>query len=225
MKTNYWHSLVVAGMAIGTALTATQVAAQDSASPAPATTASSGSAVLPFGAAQILQLVQAKVSEDTVIAFIRNSGNSYGLKADQIIYLRQQGVTDAVLTAMLSQPRNGLVSAPPAPPAPPAPAPAPVAEAPAASTATVAPTVTYVQPAPATTYYYADPYYYDPYYYYYPAYGWYAPVSVGWSWGWGWHGGYHGYYGGGWHGGGGHIGGYGGGHGGVGGGGHGGGHR
>ena len=42
-----------------------------------------------YGVPQILKLVQAKVSDDTIIAYIRNSGNGYGLNADQIIYLRQ----------------------------------------------------------------------------------------------------------------------------------------
>ena len=41
------------------------------------------------------------------MAYIKNSGNSYGLNADQIIYLRQQGVSDAVITAMLNQPKPG----------------------------------------------------------------------------------------------------------------------
>ena len=44
----------------------------------------------------------------TIIAYIRNSGNSYGLNADQIIYLRQQGLSDAVIRVMLSQPRAGV---------------------------------------------------------------------------------------------------------------------
>src|ERR1700744_1811892 len=48
---------------------------------------------LSYGVAQILQLTQAKVSDDTVVAYVKNSGNSYGLDANQIIYLRQQGVS------------------------------------------------------------------------------------------------------------------------------------
>jgi hypothetical protein len=164
---------------------------------------------LAYGVSQILQLAQAKVSDDTIIAFVKNSGNSYGLSADQIIYLQKQGLSSAVITAMLNQPRTGALASTPAPatPTPATDAPAPAAPASAVpdytqsatSTATVAPTVTYVQTQPATTYYY--PYYYSyGYPYYYPAYGFYPGVSVslGWGRGWGgWHGG--GGFHGGWH--------------------------
>jgi uncharacterized membrane protein YgcG len=158
-----------------------------------------------------LQLAQAKVGDDTIVAYIRNSGTSYGLSADQIIYLQKQGLSNAVITAMLNQPRPAaLASTPPAPAPNPepaaasAPAPAPDNSSPAAatatSTATVAPTVTYVETPPATTYY--QPYYYAyGYPYYYPAYGFYPGVSVSFGWGGGWHGG-------GWHGGGGFHGGH-----------------
>ena len=60
---------------------------------------------LAYGVPQIIQLSEAKVSDDTIIAYVKNSGNSFGLTADQIIYLRQQGVSDAVITAMLNQPK------------------------------------------------------------------------------------------------------------------------
>src|ERR1700679_1110652 len=60
---------------------------------------------LSYGVPQILQLTQARVSDDTVIAYIRNSGNSYNLDADQIIYLRQQGISDNVINFMLNQPK------------------------------------------------------------------------------------------------------------------------
>lgn len=165
---------------------------------------------LAYGVPQILQLAQAKVGDDTIIAYIKNSGNSYGLTADQIIYLRQQGLSDAVITAMLNQPRPGVMAAA-APVATPAtPAPQPVASTAYAaadvSTATAAPTVSYIQSVPATTCYYQP-------YYYYPSYCWYPPVSLSFGWVWGgghggscyyggWHGG--GYCGGGWHGGGWH---------------------
>ena len=152
---------------------------------------------LAYGVSQIVQLAQAKVGDDTIIAYVKNSRSSYGLNADQIIYLRQQGISDAIITTMLNQPRPGVAIAMPTTPAP-----QPVASTAyggQVSTATVAPTVTYVQTVPDTTYY-SQPYYY-------PAYTWYPPVSFsfGWGGGWGggWHGGgyYRGGYGGGWHGG------------------------
>src|SRR5271154_7584669 len=109
MKTSNFQRLFLAAIA-GLALSAMTVAAQN----APAPTAPS----LPYGVPQVLQLVQAKVSDDTIIAYIHNSGNSYGLNADQIIYLRQQGVSDNVLNVMLTQPKPASASAP-APTAPP----------------------------------------------------------------------------------------------------------
>src|ERR1039457_306974 len=69
---------------------------------------------LSYGVPQILQLAQAKVGDDTIIAYIRNSGNNYGLDANQIIYLRQQGISDNVITAMLSQPKIASAPAQPA---------------------------------------------------------------------------------------------------------------
>ena len=155
---------------------------------APAVTVSKSVPPLAYGVSQILQLTQAKIGEDTIIAYIKNSGNSYGLNADQIIYLRQQGVADAVLTAMLSQPRAGVAIALPTTPAPQLSA--STAYAGQVSTATVAPAVTYVQTVPDTTDYSVP--YYDAPYYYYPDYAWYPPVTFNYGWGGGWRGGWHG---------------------------------
>jgi hypothetical protein len=129
---------------------------------------------LAYGVPQILQLEQAKVTDDIIIAYIHNSTTSYGLDADQIIYLRQQGISDKVLTAMLTQPKPGSVPTPTTPaPAEPYPMQTPI---------------TYPEPAPAydqsspsssvytmpnnQIYYYSSyyPYYYYPYYYYYYPY-------------------------------------------------------
>jgi len=194
--------LAVAGLA----LSASTTRAQNSTATTTAQPAAVNAPVTPlaYGVPQIVQLAQAKVGDNTIIAYIKNTGNSYGLNADQIIYLRQQGLSDAVITTMLNQPRPGVAVATPTTPAP-----QPVASTAyrgPVSTATIAPTVTYVQTVPDTTYYYQP--YYQPYYY--PAYAWYPPVSFsfGWGgwWGGGWHGGgwHGGGYGGGWHGGGRH---------------------
>ncbi len=188
--------MAVASLTFSTAI----VRAQNS--PASSTTqpaAASASAVpLSYGLTQVLQLAQAKVGDSTIIAYIKNSGNSYDLSADQIIYLRQQGLSDAVLTTMLTQPRPGLAVAAPTTPAPtpetvstPAPATSSTVAPAAVATTTVAPTVTYVQTVPATVYNYSQPCYY-------PTYAWFPPVSFSFGWGGGWHGGgWHG--GGGWH--------------------------
>ena len=216
MKANYLKAVMALAVLGGMTLSAPMVLAQDTSAIAATNTIAPVAAPtapvtppLAYGVSQILQLAQAKVSDDTIIAFVKNSGNSYGLSADQIIYLQKQGLSSAVITAMLNQPRTGALASTPAPatPTPATDAPAPAAPASAVpdytqsatSTATVAPTVTYVQTQPATTYYY--PYYYSyGYPYYYPAYGCYPGVSVslGWGRGWGgWHGG--GGFHGGWH--------------------------
>ncbi len=223
MKTHNLHKTLPILVVAGLLFVASSALAQDASTTATVqVTAPAPVPQLSYGTAQIVQLAQAKIGEDTIVAYVKNSGNSYGLDANQIIYLRQQGVSDAVITAMLNQPKPAVASAPapadystvPAPttPAPQVAAPSDGSSATYSSTATVAPTVTYVQTAPT---YYSQPYYYP---YYYPYYGYYYPgVSIGWGWygggwrggGWrgggGWHGGGGGWHGGGggWHGGGG----------------------
>jgi hypothetical protein len=199
MKTCNWRKTLAALAVAGLTASASTALAQNSpaTNPAPTTTVSAPEPQLAYGVPQILQLAQAKISDNTIIAYIKNSGISYGLNASQIIYLRQQGISDAVITTMLNQPSPAMASAAPQAPAvayTPPPAPAPSQEP--VQVATPAPTVTYIQSTPPTTYYY-EPYYYPAYY---PAYGYgfYPPVSF--SFGWGWGGGWRG--GGGWHGGG-----------------------
>lgn len=205
MKTTKMQKIWVVSVVAGLAWSASSVGAQDSATTNAVPPAANNTTApqLAYGVPEILRLKQAAVGDDTIIAYIKNSGNSYGLNADQIIYLRQQGVSDAVVSTMLNQPKPGVAVAPaPTVASPPA---ASTASSGQVSTATVAPTVTYVQTVPTTTYYYSQPYY-DPYYY--PACGWYPPVSLsfGWYGGGGWHGG--GWHGGGGYGGGGHGGGH-----------------
>jgi hypothetical protein len=190
-------------------LAARNVPAQDSTTTSAAQTAP---VQLSYGVSQIIQLSKAKVSEDTIVNYIRNSGSSYGMDANQIVYLKQQGVSDAVLNTMLNQPRQMAQAAPqPAYPT-------------ASSTATVVaqPAVTYVQTVPSSTVYvipdtqtyqyYNN--YYQPSYGYYPYYGGWGYPAVSFSFGFGggyrggyyrggWGGGYRGGYSGGYHGGGG----------------------
>jgi hypothetical protein len=186
MKTNNFTKSLLAVIA-GLTLLAGSVGAQNS----PVATAPP----LAYGVPQILQLAQAKVGDDVIISYIRNSGNSYGLDANQIIYLRQQGVSDNVINVMLNQPK--VASTPSSTPA--------QAEV---STAYAQPTTTYVQTAPASSVYVipdTQSYYYNDYYaqpYYYPYYGWpYPGVSFSFGFGGRFHDG-GGFRGGGFHGGG-----------------------
>jgi hypothetical protein len=183
-------------------------------------------AKLPYGVADVLKLSHAQVSEDVISSYIQNSGTVYNLAPSDIVYLKEQGVSDRIVNQMLDQRKR-------------------VAEASSqvASTASQAqpaynysapsaPAPTYVQPAvsyvPSSTVYtipYPDatyayygygyrPYYYGSYYgsycgpYWGGYYGWGFPaVSFGFGFGhhdhfgghFGGHGGFHGGFGGGHH--------------------------
>ena len=106
MKTSNFQKLFLAIVAVGLALSTMTVAAQNS--------PVSAAPPLSYGVPQVLQLAQAKVSDDTIIAYIHNSGNSYGLDANQIIYLRQQGISDNAINFMLNQPKAASAPAQPA---------------------------------------------------------------------------------------------------------------
>jgi hypothetical protein len=199
MKTqNFKKSFLAAAAVTGLALSAMTVAAQDSSNVTATqqTTPQAAPVQLSYGVAQIVQLAQAKVSDSTILTFVQNSGNSYGLDANQIIYLRQNGVSDAVVSAMLNQPKNVASNQT-------APQPSSIQNA-----TVVQPASTYVQSTPASSVYVipdTQTYYYDSYYqpYYYPYYGsyygWgYPAVSLSFGFGGRWGGGYHG--GGGFHG-------------------------
>lgn len=86
---------------------------------------------------EIVKFAQAHMSDDVVIAYIKNSGKTYNLSADDMLYLNSQGVSQPVITAMLATKSNAPAApatpapppaqpaAPVAPPAPAAPAPVP----------------------------------------------------------------------------------------------------
>ena len=105
MKTrNFQSSFLAIAAVTALAFTAGNVAAQDStAATAQPAAASQPAPQLSYGVPQVLQLVQAKVSDGIIVNYIQNSGTIYSLKADEIVYLKQQGVSDNVLNAMLNQ--------------------------------------------------------------------------------------------------------------------------
>jgi len=59
--------------------------------------------VISQGAKRVLQLMQAKVSDPTIIAYIHAVPVDYQLSAEGLIYLKQQGVSEQVITNMLNQ--------------------------------------------------------------------------------------------------------------------------
>jgi hypothetical protein len=179
-----------------TAATTTPAAAQPAA-------VSQAAPPLSYGVSEVVQLARANVSEDVVVNYVQNSGNAYGLDANQILYLKQQGVSDHVINTMLNQRGKLAVAAPTAPP--PNYSDANGVQIP---TTTPPPAVSYVQTAPPqTVYVIPDTQTYDYYAYYYQPYPYYGGYYYGWpavsfSFGYGGHyGGWHG--GGGFHGGGG----------------------
>ncbi len=180
-------------------------------------------AKLPYGVEDVIKLSRAQISDDIIQNYVQNSGTVYNLSPNDLVYLRNQGVSDRVVATMLEQ-RSRLATATaqsaPAPGAASAPASAEASSAAAptynyaqsgstdaqpqpAYVQPAAPSSVYVIPYPqATTPFYSG--YYSPYYrpYYGGYYGgyWGPSISLGFGFGGGWsHGGsYHG----GWHGGG-----------------------
>ena len=200
MKTKCFRSSLLAIAAAALAVTAGNVAAQDSTTTAAQLATAQLAAPSPpalqlsYGVPQVLQLVQAKVSDGIIVNYIQNSGTIYSLTAGEIIYLKQQGASDSVLNAMLNQRSRLTGSTEPS---------TTTASSADTRSQTYAPAVTYVQTAPPSTVYvipdtqtyqyYGGPYYNYPYYGGY--YGWPA-VSLSFGWGGGYRGGWHG---GGWH--------------------------
>ena len=208
MKTrNLQSSLLAIAAVTALAFTAGNVTAQDStaATTAQPAAASQPAPQLSYGVPQVLQLAQAKVSDGIIVSYIQNSGTIYSLNAGEIVYLKQQGVSDAALNAMLNQRSRLTGSTEPATTT----ASAPTTSVQTYAPATPAPAVTYVQQTapPSTVYvipdtqtYQYDTWYYStyPYYGYGPYYGYYRPYpAVSFSFGFGnrwegFHGGGHG---------------------------------
>lgn len=162
---------------------------------------------LPYGAPQVLQLAKAGINDGTILTYIQNSGTIYNLNADQIVYLKQQGVSDTVINAMINQ-RTAVAAQNAVAAQTTAAAPATTIQnnynyAPAPEQSAV--TTTYVQTVPSSSiyvipdsrtyaYYNYWPYSYPRYYGYYGYYS-YPTVSVSLGFGGFRYGGWHGSYG------------------------------
>jgi hypothetical protein len=70
---------------------------------------------------EIVKFAQAHMTDDVILAYIKNSGKSYYLSGDDMIYLGSQGVSQTVISALLQTKGAAPASAPA-----PSPAPAPV---------------------------------------------------------------------------------------------------
>src|SRR5437016_4186417 len=58
---------------------------------------------LPYGVEDVLKLSRAQVNEEITLSYIQTSGTIYSLGSKDIVYLKQQGVSDKVINAMLEQ--------------------------------------------------------------------------------------------------------------------------
>jgi hypothetical protein len=201
MKNGISKSPLIASMAVF--LSALQGFAQDT----PATPSTSASATatltatttepvkLPYGVEDVLKMSRAQVSDDVIATYIQNTGTIYSLGPNDIVYLKEQGVSDRIVNTMLDQRRIAIEVAQAqqqqaAVQTPAAENNSPVTTPAYSDTQAAAPAVTqpaasslYVIPYPTPSYpYYGRPYYsYSSYPYYsysYPSYCSY-PYSYG----------------------------------------------
>ncbi len=92
------------------------------------TSAQAQTPALPPGVQDVVKLAQAGMSEDVILAQVRNAGAFYNLSADQIIYLNKSGVSQNVIKALIGSggaPTSVSPIPAPAPITPPAPMTAP----------------------------------------------------------------------------------------------------
>jgi hypothetical protein len=61
---------------------------------------------LPYGADDVLKLSRGKISDDIILTYVQTSGTIYDLKPRDIVHLKEQGVSDKVVNAMLDQRRH-----------------------------------------------------------------------------------------------------------------------
>jgi len=141
-------------------------------------------AKLPYGADDVVRLSAARVNEEVILNYIQTSGTIYNLTPQDIVRLRDEGVSDRVFNAMIDQRRVVPIQAAAAQnlaqAQPPAANPAPAASA-TVYVAQPAPVVVQTSPAPPRSTLHIIPYpaaraaYYGPppHYYRPPDHGWY----------------------------------------------------
>jgi hypothetical protein len=164
--------------------------AQPAPTSAPVISAAPAVVKLPYGVEDVVKLSRAQIGEEIILNYVHGSGTIYNLGPKDIVYLRDQGVSDKVINAMLDQRKRAELAAQ-SQPAAPVVQNAPVAvdasgtQNPAPAAGYADPNATYAE-APLTppassvyvipysgaySYPYYGPYGYYPYYYS----GWYGP--------------------------------------------------
>lgn len=139
--------------------------------------------------AQVVQLSKANVGEETIISFVNNSENNDNLDATQIIYLKQQGVSDNVVNSLIKRQSARTPAASVAPALATYTNIYTVAQSPKAAASSPNTQTNYAVMQPVTAIYETAPPYYYPYYYYPYGYYW-PPVALSFRFGGGWHGGH-----------------------------------
>src|SRR5689334_17757698 len=105
MKTNYWLGLITAGLLPLITNGCAHAQTPPPAPPPPVTTAAPAPAQQPVAnapavspaAAEVVRLAEAGTSDDVILAYIQNSTTAFDLSADQILYLRDVGVSSPVI--------------------------------------------------------------------------------------------------------------------------------
>src|SRR6266851_6964643 len=103
MKTTMWLGLTTALILPLLSLYAQAPAPEPATNPAPPPGAGAVPANISPGAAEVMRLAEAGTSDDVIIAYIQNSTSPFNLSADQILYLRDIGLSSPVITTMLSR--------------------------------------------------------------------------------------------------------------------------
>src|SRR5258706_1546865 len=68
----------------------------------PHVAAATAQVTLSPGSAEVVKLAQSGVSDDVVLAYIQNSQAAFSLSSDSVVYLKDLGLSSAVITAMLN---------------------------------------------------------------------------------------------------------------------------
>jgi hypothetical protein len=106
MKNGTSKSSLIAPLTL--ALSVFQGFAQDTPATGASTTATvtaTTSVKLPYGVEDVLKMSKAQVSDDVISTYIQNTGTIYSLGPNDIVYLKEQGVSDRIVNTMLDQRR------------------------------------------------------------------------------------------------------------------------
>src|SRR3989442_15353653 len=102
MKTTRWLGLVAAMAYPLLSGYAQAPVAQVPNGPEQAQTTGSVAPDISPSVAEVVRLAESGVGEDVILAFIQNSKSTYNLSADDVLYLKDVGLTSPVITAMLN---------------------------------------------------------------------------------------------------------------------------